>query len=96
MKLVTCHNYCTSEWTAYDGDLGCQFGAPLGHGVTRPDAITDLCEQLSERAKAPAAPAGVSRLPPASGSGQIIRGPTERERLDMCGPDPVHPEELGL
>lgn len=27
---------------------------------------------------------------------EIVRGPTERERIDMCGPDPVHPEELGL
>ena len=27
---------------------------------------------------------------------QVISGPTERERIEMCGPDTVRNEELGL
>lgn len=51
MKLVTNHVFPpipirTFDWIAYDDNLGCEEGCPVGYGPTEKEAIEDLCEQL--------------------------------------------------
>jgi hypothetical protein len=89
MKLITHHVFPPIpirqfDWTAYDDNLGCEEGCPVGWGSTEAEATADLMAQLHERAQeALAAPAGVSRLPHASGSGQDVSDGELAERDDF-------------